>query len=108
GRIDERKGPGGDARAFFHALGPRRRHSGPMSGMIEHQDADALVERAEACLARGDLNGAFAALKACLETSPDHRGATAAMGLFLAEHGDTGTAARLLSRAMALAGRDEA
>lgn len=69
----------------------------------QSSDADALVAAAAHRRAEGDLNGAFAALKAGLKRSPDHGPATAAMGLFLADHGDPGTAAQLLSRAMTLA-----
>lgn len=67
----------------------------------QSSDADALVATAERRLAVGDLRGAFADLKACLKRFPDHGPATAAMGLFLADHGDPATATHLLSQAMA-------
>jgi len=70
----------------------------------QSSDVDGLVAAAARRLNEGDLNGAFTALKACLHRRPDHGPATAAMGLFMAEHGDAGTAAQLLSRAMTLAG----
>jgi SAM-dependent methyltransferase len=68
--------------------------------------ADALTAAAERQLAAGDLHGAFAGLKAALRLTPDHPAATGAMGLFLADHGDPGAAAHLLSRALELAGGD--
>ncbi len=68
-----------------------------------NQAADALVATAERALAAGDLNGAFAAYKACLAQHRDHPGAVAGMGLFLARHGEAATATQLLSRAMELA-----
>lgn len=69
--------------------------------------AEARVATAQARLRAGDLHGAFAELKACLQAYPEDGAATAAMGRFLAEHGDAGTAAALLSRAMRM-GRAEA
>lgn len=69
--------------------------------------AEARVATAQARLRAGDLHGAFAELKACLKAYPEDGAATAAMGRFLAEHGDAGTAAALLSRAMRM-GRTEA
>jgi SAM-dependent methyltransferase len=69
--------------------------------------AEARVATAQARLRVGDLHGAFTELKACLKAYPEEGTATAAMGRFLAEHGDAGTAAALLSRAMRM-GRTEA
>ncbi|MBA4807528.1 methyltransferase domain-containing protein [Brevundimonas sp.] len=74
-----------------------------LDALDQSSDADALVAAAERRLGAGDLNGAFTALKACLKQYPDHGPATAAMGLFLADHGDPATATHLLSRAMAAA-----
>ena len=71
-----------------------------------NQAADALVATAERALAAGDLNGAFAAYKACLSQHRDHPAAVAGMGLFLAQHGEAATATQLLSRAMELADAD--
>lgn len=71
-----------------------------------NQAADALVATAERALAAGDLNGAFAAYKACLSQHRDHPTAVAGMGLFLAQHGEAATATQLLSRAMELADSD--
>lgn len=71
-----------------------------------NQAADALVATAEKALAAGDLNGAFAAYKACLSQHRDHPAAVAGMGLFLAQHGEAATATQLLSRAMELADAD--
>src|SRR3989344_180066 len=71
-------------------------------GQTEQVDqAAALLVQAERRLADGDLHGAFAAYKACLKAAPDFAPGLAGMGLFLAEHGDSGTAAQLLSQAMA-------
>lgn len=58
------------------------------------------VEEAEARLAAGDLHGGFESLKAVLAQDRDHPGALAAMGLFLASHGDPGQATQVLSRAL--------
>src|SRR3989344_1833662 len=97
-------GPGGGARAFFHAQSARRRHTGPMGQVEQIEEAGALLAQAEGRLADGDLHGAFAAYKACLKAAPDFAPGLAGMGLFLAEHGDPGTAAQLLSQAMAEGG----
>ncbi len=71
-------------------------------GQVEQiEEAGALLAQAEGRLADGDLHGAFAAYKACLKAAPDFAPGLAGMGLFLAEHGDPGTAAQLLSQAMA-------
>lgn len=61
------------------------------------------VEEAEARLAAGDLHGGFDTLKVVLAEDPDHSGALAAMGLFLAAHGDPGQATQVLSRALSRA-----
>ena len=63
-------------------------------------EAQALLAEAEQRLAHGDLHGAFAAYKACLRAAPGFAPGLAGMGLFLADHGDPGTAAQLLSQAM--------
>ncbi|MBB1178188.1 hypothetical protein DSM05_03340 [Pseudomonas sp. FW305-3-2-15-E-TSA4] len=69
-------------------------------GQVEQiEEAAALLAQAERRLADGDLHGAFAAYKACLKTAPDFAPGLAGLGLFLAEHGDPGTATQLLSRA---------
>ena len=87
------------------------RESGIVPAMLETigqaEDAEARLAAAQARLRAGDLHGAFAALKACLRTFPEDGAAMAAMGRFLADHGDAGTAAALLSRAMRV-GRTEA
>ena len=71
-------------------------------GQVEQiEEAGALLAQAERRLADGDLHGAFAAYKTCLKAAPDFAPGLAGMGLFLAEHGDPGTAAQLLSQAMA-------
>ena len=71
-------------------------------GQVEQiEEAGALLAQAEGRLADGDLHGAFAAYKACLKAAPNFAPGLAGMGLFLAEHGDPGTAAQLLSQAMA-------
>jgi SAM-dependent methyltransferase len=64
-------------------------------------EAQALLAEAEQRLADGDLHGAFAAYKACLKAAPEFAPGLAGMGMFLADHGDPGTAAQLLSQAMA-------
>ncbi|GLK50475.1 hypothetical protein GCM10017620_34490 [Brevundimonas intermedia] len=64
-------------------------------------EAQALLAEAEQRLADWDLHGAFAAYKACLKAAPGFAPGLAGMGLFLADHGDPGTAAQLLSQAMA-------
>ena len=72
-------------------------------GQVEQiEEAAALLAQAERRLADGDLHGAFAAYKACLKAAPDFAPALSGLGLFLAEHGDPGTAAQLLSRATAV------
>jgi SAM-dependent methyltransferase len=58
------------------------------------------VGEAEARLAAGDLHAGFERLKAVLAEDRDHPGALAAMGLFLAAHGDPGQATEVLSRAL--------
>lgn len=69
-------------------------------GQVEQiEEAAAALAQAERRLADGDLQGAFAAYKACLKSAPDFAPGLAGLGLFLAEHGDPGTAAQLLSRA---------
>lgn len=87
---------------------------GPVVGIVPamlwttgSEESAARVAMAQARLRAGDLHGAFAELKACLKAYPEDGAATAAMGQFLAEHGDAGTAAALLSRAMRK-GRTEA
>jgi 2-polyprenyl-3-methyl-5-hydroxy-6-metoxy-1,4-benzoquinol methylase len=64
-------------------------------------EAQVLLAEAEQRLADGDLHGAFAAYKACLKAAPKFAPGLAGMGMFLADHGDPGTAAQLLSQAMA-------
>ncbi|MBD3838338.1 class I SAM-dependent methyltransferase, partial [Brevundimonas sp.] len=72
-------------------------------GQVEQiEEAAALLAQAERRQADGDLHGAFAAYKACLKAAPDFAPALSGLGLFLAEHGDPGTAAQLLSRATAV------
>lgn len=60
-----------------------------------------MLAEAEKRLADGDLHGAFAAYKACLKAAAEFAPGLAGMGMFLADHGDPGTAAQLLSQAMA-------
>lgn len=72
-------------------------------GQVEQiEEARALLAQAEGRLADGDLHGAFAAYKACLKAGPDFAPGLAGLGLFLAEHGDTGTAAQLLSQTISI------
>ncbi|WAC61177.1 class I SAM-dependent methyltransferase [Brevundimonas sp. SL130] len=72
------------------------------AGQID--EAQTWLAEAEQRLAEGDLHGAFAAYKACLKATPDFPPGLAGMGLFLAEYGDPGTAAQVLSEAVALGG----
>ncbi len=73
-----------------------------MAGTPDQDDVRAGLARAEARLREGDASGAFEALKACCRADPANGPAVAAMGLFLAEHGEPGAAAGMLSRAMRL------
>lgn len=66
--------------------------------------AAADLARAGERLRAGDLAVAFDILKESFRTYPNDGAVTAALGLFLAEHGEPGTAAQMLSRALRLPG----
>ena len=61
-----------------------------MGSQAGQEETARRVQDAEARLAAGDLHGGFESLKAVLAQDRDHPGALAAMGLFLAAHGDPG------------------
>jgi 2-polyprenyl-3-methyl-5-hydroxy-6-metoxy-1,4-benzoquinol methylase len=77
-----------------------------MRGAEQIEVAAARVAEAERRLAQGDLHGAFAAYKAALKAAPDFAPGLAGLGVFLAERGDPGVAAQLLSQAMAAGDED--